>query len=279
MEKKRKNKKESIELDEAEIVKAFYNAETVAEKLAIFSMVQSDEQKIEMLSSIPEEEKYRFIGKLKVPENIAHILSSLTDTKSREKTFQFVIKSFKGNAKGLLEILSSIDFNIALPKNMLEFKINSLNGFDLDLLLALQRNVSNYTKMKFRINERVNNRYDDVSYSFSEFSAIIAKIEELTGDITEDMSEADRFYAIYSRLTTGIVYDYGNILSQDKMLEKKEGYMLRSKELERFNQIRKKAAGLFGGLVEGKAICAGYAIILHEAIQRVGMKSNIIIRI
>lgn len=41
--------------------------------------------------------------------------------------------------------------------------------------------------------------------------------------------------------------------------------------------IRKKPAGLYGGLIEGKAICAGYALILHEALKYVGLKSQYVI--
>ena len=43
---------------------------------------------------------------------------------------------------------------------------------------------------------------------------------------------------------------------------------------EEYGEIRKNPAGLYGGLVEGKAICAGYALILHEASKYIGLNSQ-----
>ena len=43
---------------------------------------------------------------------------------------------------------------------------------------------------------------------------------------------------------------------------------------EDFKIIKRNSVGLYGGLVNGKAICEGYALILLEALKYVGIKSQ-----
>lgn len=273
MEKKRKKRKQQDNTKDLENVEIFYKSETIELKLKHFSEVQSDEYKMEMLKTVPEQEVYKFIGKLKQSENIAIILNELNDDICKNKTFQYIAKQYKGNSKQLLELLGQIEFNVQIPKNMLILTINNLNILNLDLLIKIQRNVENYEHMKFKVNEIGDSR--NINYSFSEISAIIAKIEELTADIPEEMDEANKFYTIYSRLTSMMTYNHECIRKSHDLESKFEqrkisyiGYRNNKKE------IRKKAAGLYGGLIDGSAICAGYAIILHEALQYVGMKSQ-----
>lgn len=254
--------------------------------------VDKDLAILEELENVDEQERYRLIVKLENPQNIANALNSLGDISTKQKTFNFVIKKFKGNSKGFLEILRQIDFDVNIPKSMLKLKLNNLNPLDLDLLIEIQRKVGNFTKISFEMNKDNYTIDKGVIYSFGEMSAIIAKMEELTGDITEDMSEADKFYRIYSRLTQMITYDHGNIRKVDKMereyqewyreyLESEEPIyrVIHEEEIRHKEQIRaarKKAAGMYGGLVNGTSICSGYAMIFHEAIQYIGMKSRII---
>lgn len=68
--------------------------------------------------------------------------------------------------------------------------------------------------MKFKINEHEGDS-KDIEYSFSEISAIIAKIEELTADIPKEMDEANKFYTLYSRITSMMTYDDNCIRKQD----------------------------------------------------------------
>ena len=131
--------------------------------------------------------------------------------------------------------------------------------------------------MKFKINEEADSR--DIEYSFSEISAIIAKIEELTADMPKEMSEANKFYTIYSRITGMITYD-NNYKRQAENAKRKLLNPIVPFGLACYNEemklIRKNPSGLYGGLIDGKAICAGYALILHEAIKYIGMKSQIV---
>lgn len=263
-------------MSDLELIELFNQASSVEEKLQYFSKIQDDNCKMELLKSIPENERYKFIGKLKSSQSIATALNSLSDNKTKEKTFNFVAKQFKGNNIGLLTILSQIDFEVTIPPNMLTFKLNNINALNLDFLINFQRHVTNHSEMKFKINEHEGDS-KDIEYSFSEISAIIAKIEELTADIPTDMDEANKFYKVYSRITGMMTYDYN--CSRKSNIAKDILWQTFSKKAfehytEEIKKIRKKPAGLYGGLIEGKAICAGYALILNEALKYVGIKSQ-----
>lgn len=125
-------KKKIESISDSELVELFNKASSVEEKLQYFSRIQDDNCKIELLNSIPENERYKFIGKLRTSESIAIALKSLSDDKTKSKTFNFVAKQFKGNNIGLLEILIQIDFDVTIPTNMLTFKLNNINALNLD---------------------------------------------------------------------------------------------------------------------------------------------------
>ena len=269
-------------ISDRELVEFFNITDSIQEKLEYFSKIQDDDIKIELLNTIPEKEKYKFIGKIRTPRNIAMLLNGLADEKSKAQTFNYIAKQFKGNNDGILKILTQIDFDVTIPPSMLHFRLNNINSLSLDFLINIQKHVSNYSEMKFKINEYESDSID-IEYSFSEISAIIAKIEELTADIPEEMDEANKFYTIYSRLTGMMIYDNGYLLKQSKARNEfnekaKENRKKAKEKYEReLKEIRRSPAGLYGGLIDGKAICAGYALILHETLKYVGLKSLYVI--
>lgn len=275
-----KDKKQDETITDEELVELFNQTSSTQEKLQYFSKIKNINKQMELFDSIPSNEKYKFIGKLRTQQSIANALNSLEDDKTKRKTFNFVAKQFKGNNEGLLKILTQINFDVTIPPNMITFQLNNINALNLDFLINIQRHVSNYPEMRFKINEHESDS-TNIEYSFSEISAIIAKIEELTADIPNDMDDANKFYKIYSRITGMMTYDY-NCLKQ--ISEARDNFFKNLWNEDAFDQfeaekknIRKNPAGLHGGLVEGKAICAGYALILHEALKYVGIKSQYVI--
>ncbi len=270
------SKKQIGDVSDEELVELFNKASSIKEKLQYFSKIQDYNRQLELLKTISSDEKHKFIGKIKSAQGIATALNSLEDDKIKSKTFNFIAKQFKGNNEGLLKILTQIDFDVTIPTNMLTFQLNNINALNLDFLINIQKHSINHSAMKFKINEDDDSR--NIEYSFSEISAIIAKIEELTADIPIDMDEANKFYKIYSRITKMMTYDYICILKQDKAKYDRfhttdNWQEAQTKYEERMEKIRKNPAGLYGGLVDGKAICAGYALILHEALKYTGLKS------
>jgi len=270
-----KDKKKIKGMSDSDSVELFKQVSSIEEKLQHFSRIQDDNCKMELLNSIPENERYKFIGKLKSSANIATAINSLSDGKTKSRTFNFVAKQFKGNSIGLLEIMVKINFDVSIPKNMLTFKLNNINALNLNFLINIQQHVRNYSEMKFKINESESNDSMHIEYSFSEISAIIAKIEELSADIPKDMDEANKFYKIYSRITGMMTYDYSYIRKDENARSKLYDRKYSMSDYDReSNRLRKNPSGLYGGLIEGKAICAGYALILNQALKYVGLKSQ-----
>ena len=272
-----KNKKQIVEIRDEELVELFNQASSTQEKLQFFSKIQDYNLQMRLLESIPDNEKYKFIGKIRSTQGIAMALNSLEDEKAKRKTFNFIAKQFKGNNEGILKILTQIDFDVTIPPNMLTIQLNNINVLNLDFLINIQRHVSNYSEMRFKINEHESDSIY-IEYSFSKISVIIAKIEELTADIPRDMDEANKFYKIYSKITGMMTYDDKCIEQESETIDnfkkifwKKDAF---NQFKEKIKNIRKKPAGLYGGLVDGKAICAGYALILHQALKYVGIKSQ-----
>ncbi|MBR0351448.1 MAG: transglutaminase domain-containing protein [Clostridia bacterium] len=276
--------KEMEKFSDIELRELFLNAISIQEKLRYFSDIIDDQLKIELLNVVPQNEKHKFIGRIKSTQGIAATLNSLDNENSKWKTFNFIAKQFKGNSKGLLEIIQAINFKITLPDNLLVFRLNNLNDLDIDKMIKIQETVENSSYLKFKVNEKES---EDVTYSFPELSAIIAKITELTAGIPENQAEVDKFYTIYTRIINCITYNHDTIIKTDEELadrERKRTMRVNYTKLKsildssekRIKEIRKESAGLYGGLVDGKAICVGYATILHEALKKVGLKSIIV---
>ena len=148
-----------------------------------------------------------------------------------------------------------------------------INKININIMKSLRKKFkNNYRNMKFRLR---GSEVEEITYSFDEFFEIIEKIEELTSDIPDNIDEPLKFYIIYRRIIENILYDDEYIEKKKKLIEQmsentSEEYWKELKPLRRY------CAGLYGGLVQRKAICAGYATILYFALQKVGIKSYII---
>lgn len=66
-----KNKQKKEEITDTELITLFNKAASIQDKLNIFWKIKDEQIKITLLESIPQEEKYKFFGKLKTPQNIA----------------------------------------------------------------------------------------------------------------------------------------------------------------------------------------------------------------
>lgn len=273
-------------MSDEELVELFNQAISVQEKLNIFGRIQDENCKIELLNNIPQNEKYKFIGKLRNPEDIAMQLNGIEDEKSKIKTFNYIAKQCKGNSKKFLQLLESIDFSVQLPENSRSFNLNNFNDMNMDSMIKIQEHVENSSDIMFKINEQ---DAEKVQYSFAEMSAIVAKLEELTAGIPENSSEFEKFFTIYYRITNNITYNHETVSKTNEEMKKSFEEMIHlifeiekvkeiiDKRNERVSGIRRDSAGMYGGLVDGKAICVGYATILHEALKRVGLKSQIVL--
>lgn len=95
-----KDKKQIESMSDAELVVLFNKASSTQEKLQYFSRIQDYNCQMELLHSISDNEKYKFIGRIKSSQGIAVALNNLNDDETKSKTFNFVAKQFKGNNIG-----------------------------------------------------------------------------------------------------------------------------------------------------------------------------------
>ena len=264
---------------ENEKLEKFQNAISDLDRMEIFKSMLSDNHKVAALNFIPEEERYLYLHHIKSEDAIMAVFDKYSDDIDKANVFEFLTTRLKGNSDKYLRLLAMVNFKVRLNPEIPVIKLNNLNVLNVDLLLNIQKNVVDYHNIKFKLNERT---YDKNKYSFNEMSAIIIKLQELTAGIYPNFSEMDKFAIIYERMTNAITYDYDCIRKTDKLREKEEketkarDYKAAAKTHEELLAARRNAGGLYGGLVDGKAICSGYAIILHEALQYVDVKSKYI---
>ena len=102
-------------------------------------------------------------------------------------------------------------------------------------------------------------------YTREEFLAVRKKIDEITSSIEipdQSVSEREKkiFAQVYKKLAEHIVYDDYAITDEGKKDEK----------------LKITSSNLYGGLVQGKAVCAGYADILRNVLACVDIKARFI---
>lgn len=271
---RKKEKKLAPEEQDIQNVDRFKSAENQEEKMKILSEISRDKYKLEALEGIEEIKLCRYIGKLRDVESILELLSRIKNQNQKKNVFANLAYELKGNALKYLQILAGVDFVSYVPVTMRTLNLNNLNGLTTDMLSRVRKNISSNLP-SFKINDNQLCSYDkNIEYTFEEMFAIVAKMEELTQGIEEKDSEDDKFNKIYSRITSNITYDYEGLEEEQEMRNSLSlpGHRRRRK----MGEIRHNTAGLYGGLVNGTSICAGYALITHEALQYVGMKSKYI---
>lgn len=98
-------------------------------------------------------------------------------------------------------------------------------------------------------------------YGVNEYKNIRNEIEKLTSDIEPEKTEIEKFLTIYQRLGKRIYYNH----DENEIVNKnKENYKIFENH------------SLIGGLLCNSCVCEGYAKILKEALNMVGIKSRFI---
>ena len=112
-----KKDKQIEKIPDEKLTELFNQANSTQEKLQYFSKIQDYNIQMNLLESIPINEKYKFIVKIKSMQGIAMALNSLGDDKTKSKTFNYIAKQFKGNNEGILKILNLICAYLKIKKN------------------------------------------------------------------------------------------------------------------------------------------------------------------
>ena len=101
--------------------------------------------------------------------------------------------------------------------------------------------------------------YQRDPYDVNEFIACREKLDELIEKIDPNSSDLEKFSEIYYRVCKNIEYDHPAVYPETRIQE----------EYSKLNVFRSR--DLRNGLLDGKAVCGGYAYILKSALQLAGI--------
>lgn len=107
------------------------------------------------------------------------------------------------------------------------------------------------TNFKFEVKDDLHEAYD-----IYEFSTIISTMEEIKDSIPENSTDLEKFLFVYNVLGKNIVYDKSGC--QDNELYTEEA--------------GKSTRSLMGTLINGRGICAGYALAVEQVSKYVGLE-------
>lgn len=80
-----KGKKQIVEIKDEELIKLFNQASSTQEKMQYFSKIRDYTLQMKLIESVPKNEKYKFIGKIRSTHGIAMALNDLGDEKTKRK--------------------------------------------------------------------------------------------------------------------------------------------------------------------------------------------------
>ena len=98
-------------------------------------------------------------------------------------------------------------------------------------------------------------------YNIDEYIVCREKLDELVEGIDKNASELEKFAEVYYRVCKNITYDTPAAYPKSKLQQQyKEANEFRCRDLR-------------NGLIDGKAVCAGYADILKSALNLIGVET------
>ena len=107
------------------------------------------------------------------------------------------------------------------------------------------------TNFKFEVNHDLHEAYD-----IYEFSTIISTMEEIKDSIPENSTDLEKFLFVYNVLGKKIVYDKSGCQDNELFTE----------------EAGKSTRSLMGTLINGRGICAGYALAVEQVSKYVGLE-------
>lgn len=153
---------------------------------------------------------------------------------------------------GIENLKKSKDPITLVAENVAELPIEKLSEYE-----ALGIKVSGVI-----ITSEKNNVEQNAPYDLNTYSVIREKLEELVEGISPNLTEKARFAEVYKRVCESIIYDTPAAYPK-------------SKEEEKYSKAQTvNCRNMKNGLLEGKAVCAGYADILRNALSLVDIEAK-----
>lgn len=170
-------------------------------------------------------------------------LQYLGDSPS-EQDYEKLLKFMKTDGRDLHYIVNLKSMKGEIPKEFIEYATENDVDISVNLDIPGRENTS-YTK-----------------YELKDFIAIKEKLAELVSGIDSNLSDYEKFSIIYKRICKNIVYDHP------------VAYPKTEEEKEYSRENMPGAQNLKNGLLFGKTVCAGYAVILRQALEELGIEAQ-----
>lgn len=140
-------------------------------------------------------------------------------------------------------------------------------GMITDQELEELKSQTNIRKTRVMDPEYDKGKEEGFEYTLEQYEILHKKVQEIVGDIPEEFTDLQKFMIIYLRLGSTIIYD--NKLIEEENKEKDDPRY----KSEYAKENSAKARNLFNGLIKGKSVCAGYADILYNCLNAVGIET------
>lgn len=150
----------------------------------------------------------------------------------------------------------------SIPQHII-IKVQSIKDLDSNQLKSLVARANNrFTIDGVEIFDK-NNSYTAIHpYSVSEYAYLRDMMDMIVEGIDLNEPDIDRFTTVYLRLASSIIYDIPAASSGNRA------------ELLYNWKVDNSCRNLLNGIVDGKCVCAGYADILRNALDLVGIDSR-----
>ena len=168
-----------------------------------------------------------------------------------ESTINYINNIVNGNSDNILiEIPNTKGISSDLIKKLNDRVFIRVAGGYTDEVVNNMRNVT------FRSgNNGYDTYYNSVIYTKNELVSIIEELEKIEGKLDSKWTDFEKFASIYTYLKSDIFYDPEH--------EKKDTMHIGSKDMRTLR-----------GLISKNTVCAGYAIILKELLDRQGISCD-----
>lgn len=145
--------------------------------------------------------------------------------------------------------------------NLKDARIEDTQTSDILIKLEDCKDITTEKLKKLKETSNANFKFevkDDLheAYDIYEFSTIISTMEEIKDSIPENSTDLEKFLFVYNVLGKNIVYDKSGC--QDNELYTEEA--------------GKSTRSLMGTLINGRGICAGYALAVEQVSKYVGLE-------
>lgn len=154
-----------------------------------------------------------------------------------------------------LEGLSEKILEYIVKEGKVKLKIKSFEGLTQNTLDILELN----PEIQYLVEgDLATSEFDNTYYDLTDMKNILKVMETIKKSIPEDATDLQKFMSVYRAIGLSTDYDRSGCIDSEEYIEGSE----------------KITRSLKGVLLEGRAVCVGYALALEKTLQYVGIEAK-----